>query len=174
MVDAYIAFDRYDRGEDFTVYNITRNREEALKNYIERDLTNAIMYRFDSDGYFFRLQKVSMTKKDFKWLTKRLEHTPSDFRERMSLRTMLENIYQGDGYETEIIFHTECREEYFNILNETIVEPDIFNFPSAEEYDIAHKEYEEKCEKFLHDRDFAREIVENRIKQKYANETTSE
>ena len=173
MVDVYIAFDRYDRGEDFTVYNITRSREEALKNYIERDLTNAIMYRFSGDGYFFRLQKVSMTKRDFKWLTKRLEHTPSDFRERMSLRTMLENIYHGDGYKTEIIFHTECREEYFNALNECIIEPDIFNFPSEEEFDVAHKAYEKKCEKFLHDYEFAKEIVDEYIKQKYADKTTS-
>ncbi len=174
MIDVYIAFDRYDRGEDFTVYNITRNRQEALKNYISRDLTNAIMYRYNCNGYFFRLQKVSMTRRKFRWFIKRLNHTPSDFRERMALRAMLEKIYHGDEYETEIIFHTECREEYFDALNETIKEPDIFNFSSEEEYDIAHEEYEKKCEKFLHDSDFARETIEEYIKQKYTNETTSE
>lgn len=174
MITIYIAFDRYERGEDFTIYNVTKNRQEALKNYIERDLTNAIMYRYDSDGYYFRLQKVSMPFKEFCWLNKKLKTPSKDFSERVKIRSMLEKIYHGDGYNTEIIFHTECREEYFNALNEVFVEPDIFNFSSEEEFNVAHEAYEKKCEKFLHDYEFAKEIVDEYINQKYADKTTSD
>ena len=70
MITIYIAFDRLEYGEDFTLYRICKRREDALRYCLEEDLRNAIKLNHTKDFYIFRLQKVCVTQKEYAALKK--------------------------------------------------------------------------------------------------------
>ena len=66
-MNVYIAYDRYERDEWYSIYNIETNRHRAIKHFKEIDLVDFISYGPD-DCHSFQLQKVYMTKAQYKEL----------------------------------------------------------------------------------------------------------
>ena len=75
----YITYDRYERDEWFNVYNVSTNKDDAVKHCLEKDLVNFISYGPD-DCHSFQLQEVDMSKKEYDTFTKWVEEdsTPAD------------------------------------------------------------------------------------------------
>lgn len=71
-MNVYITYDRYERDEWYSVYNIDTSLTCSLNQFKEVDLPSFLEYGPD-DCHSFQLQKVSMTKKDYEqlmsWMT---------------------------------------------------------------------------------------------------------
>lgn len=168
MIDIYITFDRYERGEDFTIYHFCRNEEEAYQHCFEEDLANSVKFNRSYDFYTFRLQKVSLTRKEFRKFKKRLDTKPADFLERMRLRTMLEKIYNCEEYETEILFSANTRQMSDDVIEYYLGEnPYPKDFPSFEEYETACNEYDNRFSEIANSDKLFAEILDKYIKEEY-------
>ena len=60
----YITYDRYERDEWYNIYNVSTNRDEAIKHCKETDLPDFISYGPD-DCHSFQLQEVEMTEEQY-------------------------------------------------------------------------------------------------------------
>ena len=60
----YITYDRYERDEWYNIYNVTTDKEEAIRHCKEVDLPDFIGYGPD-DCHSFQLQEVDMTPEEY-------------------------------------------------------------------------------------------------------------
>lgn len=88
-MNVYITYDRYEHNEWFSVYHIETNKARAIKHCKEIDLPDFISYGPD-DCHSFQLQKVSMTKAEYKRLCELVDSTY----ESRELDEIMEGIFE--------------------------------------------------------------------------------
>lgn len=171
MIDIYIAFDRFQYGEDFTVYYISDSREDALQHCFGEDFPNSIRLNYDKDFYTFRLQKVCITKKEYNAIQKQVAGQVCDRLYKMKFLTMLESFYNGEEYETEVLLSVNIREEYFKAIDfYTGDAPCLSDISSWQEYCTADSVYTEKISEIMQNQQLFAEVLKEYIKEKYQNE----
>jgi hypothetical protein len=109
----YITYDRYERDEWYSVYNIDTSLTRSLKKFKEKDLPDFLMYGPD-DCHSFQLQRVEVTKKEYEqllsWMkddTQTLENYGDD---SSDFYKFIYNIYDRIGesrYRDEVIRSTD-------------------------------------------------------------------
>lgn len=110
-MNIYIAYDRYERDEWYSVYHIETNRHRAIKHFKEIDLVDFISYGPD-DCHSFQLQKVVMTRMQYQKLC---ELCKRDTYNKEFIEFMI-GIYDETEYEVETISYTDGCSDNFELI----------------------------------------------------------
>ena len=137
-MNVYITYDRYECNEWLSVYHIETNRQRAIKHCKEEDLIDFISYGPD-DCHSFQLQKVVMSKEQYKRFCYMVEHEGDpEANPDEELKKMLISIFDEDAqWESEIIIQTDgcsdafevakfyCEKNGIDIEDEEYIEDDV-------------------------------------------------
>ena len=110
-MDVFIAYDRYEHDEWYSIYNIDTNMDEAIKHFLEEDLPSFISYGPD-DCHSFQLQKVCMTKTQYKKLIN-IHKNGSE----TEVTDFMIPIYDEMDFEVETIYFTDGCSDTIEIVN---------------------------------------------------------
>ena len=106
-MNVYITYNRYGRDEWFAVYNIDTNKQKAIKNFKEESLLNFLGCGPD-DCHSFQLQKVVLTKTQYKHLCKLADNTNTSGEDEEELRELLISFFdEDDEYDVETLMQTD-------------------------------------------------------------------
>ena len=115
-MNVYITYDRYEHNEWLSVYHIETNKKRAIEHCKEVDLVDFISYGPD-DCHSFQLQKVVMTKEQYKRFCYLVEHEGDpEVDQDEELKEMLVSIYDEDEkWDSEIIIQTDGCSDAFEV-----------------------------------------------------------
>ncbi len=111
-MNIYITYDRYERDEWYSVYHIETNKQRAIQHFLETDLIDFLTYGPD-DCHSFQLQKVVMTREEYKKLCKLIEAADKEG----ELREFLIGVYSETEFEVETIFCTDGCSDNMEAVN---------------------------------------------------------
>ena len=119
-MNAYITYDRYERDEWYSIYNIETNRQRAIKHFREVDLPDFLAYGPD-DCHSFQLQRVEMTKKQYDTFMKWIEEGQSleNYGTKSSeLFEFMVDLFDGTGVagDTSVLFSTDGCSDNFELI----------------------------------------------------------
>ncbi len=111
-MNVYIAYDRYEHDEWYSIYNIETNRQRAIKHFKEIDLIDFISYGPD-DCHSFQLQKVYMTKEQYKKLIEVYKNGSEE-----DVKDFMMQIYDEweEDFEVETIMSTDGCSDNFELI----------------------------------------------------------
>ena len=73
----YVTYYRYDRNENYDIYEVSKNKKEVIKNYRETHLPEFLEYGPDDVSYLI-LKEVDLTKSEYDKLV-RLSKSEKDY-----------------------------------------------------------------------------------------------
>lgn len=91
----YITYFRYDRNENYDIYEVGRNKNKMIKNYRETHLPEFLEYGPDDVSYLI-LKEVDLTKSDFDNLIRLSKNNKDYDRDIIDFMT---NIHEMTGEE---------------------------------------------------------------------------
>lgn len=153
-MNVYIAYDRYERDEWYSVYHIETNRQRAIKHFKEVDLVDFISYGPD-DCHSFQLQKVVMTPAQYWELCKVCQ---CDVHEKELVDFMID-IYDENEYEVETIYFTDGCSDNFALIEFYCIQSGI----EADDEDAI----DEAQEKLFNDEELYLKVLKEYIKCNY-------
>ena len=115
----YITYDRYERDEWYSIYNISLDREESIRHCKEVDLPSFLEYGPD-DCHSFQLQEVEMAQEEYdlfmKWYSE--DQSLENYGDRSSdlFKKMVE-FYDQTGYnDPNVLISTDGCSDFYDIL----------------------------------------------------------
>ena len=153
-MNVYIAYDRYERDEWYSIYHIETNRRKAIKHFKEVDLVDFISYGPD-DCHSFQLQKVVMTPTQYRKLC---ELCKIDVHEKELVDFMID-IYDENEYEVETIYFTDGCTDNFALIEFYCIRSGI----EADDYDAI----DDAQEKLFNDEELYLSVLKEYIKCNY-------
>lgn len=111
-MNVYITYDRYEHNEWFSIYHIDTNKQRAIKHCKEIDLLDFISYGPD-DCHSFQLQKVFMTKAEYKRFCELVEN--KGYSEHGELHDIMVDIFEQIScwnYDNILISSDGCSDAY--------------------------------------------------------------
>ena len=116
----YITYDRYERDEWYSIYNISLDREESIKHCKEVDLPSFLEYGPD-DCHSFQLQEVEMTREEYdqfmKWYNE--DQSLENYGDRSSdlFKKMVEIYDRPMGNrDPQLIINTDGCSDFYDLL----------------------------------------------------------
>ena len=153
-MNIYIAYDRYERDEWYSIYHIETNRLRAIKHFKEVDLVDFISYGPD-DCHSFQLQKVVMANKGYRELLDVYKNGSDE-----DIKDFMMPIYdEDDEFEVETIFFTDGCSDNFELIEFYCRRIGI----EADDYDAI----EEAEENLFNDEELYLKILKDYIKCNY-------
>jgi hypothetical protein len=153
-MNVYIAYDRYERDEWYSIYNIETNKKIAIQHFKNKDLVDFISYGPD-DCHSFQLQRVQLTKEEYKELL-RIEKEGTE-EEVKDFLIKFYNEYEGYGVET--LMSTDGCSDNAELLDCYCLMMGVDPEDDDTKYELSDKLYEDE-ELYL-------EILKKWIKQNY-------
>ena len=153
-MNIYIAYDRYERDEWYSIYHIETNRLRAIKHFKDVDLVDFISYGPD-DCHSFQLQKVVMTSEQYRELLDVYKNGSDE-----DIKDFMMPIYdENDEFDVETIFFTDGCSDNFELIEFYCRRIGI----EADDYDAI----EEAEEKLFNDEELYLKILKDYIKCNY-------
>ena len=115
-MNVYIAYDRYEHDEWYSVYNIETNKQRAIKHFKEEDLPSFISYGPD-DCHSFQLQRVVMTAKQYHRLCYLVENEGSHTCDTSDeLKDLLMSIFDENDFEVDTLMSTDGCSDIWDLV----------------------------------------------------------
>lgn len=92
----YVSYFRYDRNENYSIYDVSLDRDKSIKKYQDELLPNFLGYGPDDVSYLI-LKEVELTKSDYNELL-RLSKINEDY-VREVIEFMTTKVHEEDGEE---------------------------------------------------------------------------
>jgi len=92
----YVSYYRYDRNENYSIYDVSLDREKSIKKYQDELLPDFLGYGPDDVSYLI-LKEVELTKSDYNELI-RLSKINEDY-VREVIEFMTTKVHEEDGEE---------------------------------------------------------------------------
>jgi hypothetical protein len=92
----YVSYFRYDRNEDYSIYDVSLDRDKSIEKYQDELLPDFLGYGPDDVSYLI-LKEVELTKSDYNELI-RLSKIDEDY-VREVIEFMTNKVHEEDGEE---------------------------------------------------------------------------
>lgn len=95
----YVTYFRYDRNENYNIYDVSLNKEKSIKKFDEEFLPNFLEYGPDDVSYLI-LKEVDLTQSEYRYLI-RLSKKDEDYDSEVI--EFMTDIHEREGVELKYV-----------------------------------------------------------------------